>query len=263
MTARTLCFAGVGVAMALGLGSGCGRTETRPTLRVAVASNMAPAMQELQKDFLAKTGVEIVTVLGASGMLAKQLSEGAPYDAFVSANAGFADEAIEARACNGKSKRVYAQGKLALWMPNNIAGRPSSVSSSSRAGLTRYFQNVSKLAIANPEHAPYGKAAREVLERLDLRQSVTGKLVYGEDVQQARQFAATGNADAAFLPLSLVLDQPSVVLVEPSLHAPLQQVVVACVHGKNAKDGERFVQFMTGANAGATLARFGYESANR
>ena len=161
-------------------------------LSVAVASNFSETLKRLEPHFAAATGHELRISTASSGKLYAQIVHGAPYDLFLSADSERpARLEIDGLAVEG-SRMTYALGALLLWMPGGKPGEEPLRTLSSG--------NFGRLAIANPKTAPYGRAAREVLESLQLWNKLQGKLVRGENVSQAFQFAASGGADLVLIP---------------------------------------------------------------
>jgi molybdate transport system substrate-binding protein len=222
-------------------------------IRVAAAADLTLAFEELGRLFESRTGQQVSFSFGASGALAEQLGHGAPFDVFAAANAAFVDRAVGTGACDGASKQAYARGHLTLWSKGSLP-RLASL-----ADLTR--SEVERIAIANPEHAPYGHAAREALERAGLWARVQDKIVFAENVRQALQFAETGNADVAIVARSLLLGkaQGQSLDLEPSLYSPLEQTLVICRHGKRAAGGRAFAQLVESPEGQALLTRYGFD----
>jgi molybdate transport system substrate-binding protein len=221
-------------------------------VRVAAASDLAWAFEELGKLFEQRTGQKVSFSFAASGALAKQLSQGAPFDLFAAANATFVDSAVEAGACDGSSKALYARGHVVVWSKRGGA-KPKTLSE--LAGV-----DIQHIAIANPEHAPYGKAAREALIRAGVWHAVQRKIVHAENVRQALKFAETGNADVAIVALSLVAHDRSgqVLAVDPALHGPIEQTLVVCRRGKNEAGGREFAKLIESSEGQALLERYGF-----
>jgi molybdate transport system substrate-binding protein len=223
-----------------------------PPVRVAAASDLGLAFEELGRVFEQRTGQKVSFSFAASGALAKQLSQGAPFDLFAAANATFVDSAIAAGACDGSSKALYARGHLVVWSKHGGA-KPSALSELASA-------DIQHIAIANPEHAPYGKAAREALIRAGVWRAVERKIVHAENVRQALQFAETGNADVAMVALSLVARNRSgqVLAVDPALHGPIEQTLVVCKRGQNETGGREFAKLVASSEGQALLGRYGF-----
>ncbi|MFT3706295.1 MAG: molybdate ABC transporter substrate-binding protein [Archangium sp.] len=221
-------------------------------VKIAAASDLTEAFEDLAKQFEAETKLHVSFSFGSSGLLAKQISEGAPFDLFASANERFVQETVTAGACDGATSAHFARGRLALYGLTT----PTSLDV-----LTA--DTTKKIALANPEHAPYGKAAREVLEKSALLEKVNDKLVSSENVRQALQFAKTGNAQFAFVAWANVAPEErgtKALLIDSSLHAPLDQSLVICPkRGKNAEGAKGFAEFLKRPSSIETLKRFGFE----
>lgn len=235
--------------------AGCKATPQKQgeVVQVAAAADLGPAFSELGKLFEARTGQRITFSFGASGALSKQLSNGAPFDLFAAANTSFVEQAIAAGACDADTKRLYARGSIVL------LGKPG-ISIDKLAALVE--PSITHIAIANPEHAPYGKAAREALQKAGLWEAVRSKLVYGENIRQVQELADTGNADVAIVALSLVAagHKGSVVEIDKSLYAPLQQSLVLCHNGKNLSGGKAFAELIASEQGRAVLERYGFNT---
>jgi molybdate transport system substrate-binding protein len=181
-------------------------------LLVAAAADLARAEKPLNQLFTQKTGHTLRLVLGSSGQLTRQIESGAPYDVFLSANDAFVQELAKSGRIQQDSVRVYAIGRLALWSNSGRFKAPEDLTGDS----------LRHLAIANPEHAPYGVAAKQLLVRLGLWKKLEPRIVYGENVRQTLQYAESGNADAAITAWTLVFDRKGV-LLSSELHAPIRQ----------------------------------------
>jgi molybdate transport system substrate-binding protein len=241
-----------------GNGTGDGARKGEP-LRVAAASDLATAFAELRTSFEATSGKKVEITFGSTGLLAKQIAEGAPFDVFAAANVSFVDDVVKAGACAGETKALYARGRLAIWT-RDASKLPKDIR---ELADPRY----AKVSIANPEHAPYGRAAREALTRVGAWPSVATRTVHGENVQQALVYARTGNADAAIVALSLAVGtEGSYLPIDPALHEPLDQALVVCDGGarghagRHAKKNEAraFVDFVTSEAGHAVMRRHGF-----
>jgi molybdate transport system substrate-binding protein len=224
-------------------------------VRVAAASDLSVVFEELGQLFEAQTGQRVTFSFAASGALAKQLSQGAPFDVFAAANVAFVDSAVQSGACDGSSKARYARGHLVAW--------------SKRAKLEALADlrnpEIKRIAIASPEHAPYGKAAREALQKAGLWNELEAKIVQAENVRQALQFAETGNAEVALVALSLVAKKSAgqKLAVDTALYAPIDQTLVVCRHGKNLGGGRAFAKLVESQEGQAALKRHGFGSAEQ
>lgn len=226
---------------------GC-RDKPAEPLRVAAAADLAHAFEELTPAFNAEHPVDLKLTSGSSGLLAKQVEQGAPFDLFLAANTGYVEQAVKAGACDGATVQRYARGRLVIWVAGSDGGQLTLSS------LTD--ERFRHIAIANPEHAPYGKAAREALSKASVWDRIGYRVVYAENVQQTQQLALSGNAEVAIVGLSLALGSRtgSWSMIDESLYTPLDQALVVCKHGTNAASARQFADFLK-APAGRTILR--------
>lgn len=225
---------------------------------VAAASDLQAALPEVATAFQTATGKSVKLTFGSSGNITQQIENGAPFEVFLSADEAYVRRLLAAgRTMDGGA--LYAVGRIGLFVPK---GSPVKADGALRdLGAAVRDGRVRKFAIANPEHAPYGRAAREALQRAGLWEAIEPKLVLGENVSQATQFAASGSAEGGIIPLSLALT-PQVkaagtfVLLPADWHAPLRQRAVLI---KGAGPTARaFHAFLRGPQARAILARHGF-----
>jgi molybdate transport system substrate-binding protein len=229
------------------------------SVAVAVAANMRPAFEEIAARFQAKNpGVEVKATFGASGNFFAQISNGAPFDLFLSADADFPAKVVEKGLADGKAF-TYAYGKLVVWVPK---GSKLDLEGKGLAALAD--ASVQKLAIANPEAAPYGRAAKAALEKADLYEKLQGRIVMGQSVSQTAQFVQSGNAQAGFLPLSLaktppLSDEGRAWPVPASSYERIEQAGVVVKGAKQAALARELAAFLTGDGAKDVLERYGYD----
>lgn len=223
---------------------------------VAIASNVQLAMEQIKKNFEKETGIQVALITGASGKLCAQITEGAPFDIFVSADMKYPDALYRKRLAS--PPRAYAVGQLVVW----TAG----------TGLSRGFNfrtltsaTIKKIAIANPETAPYGTASVEALKYYKVYETVKDKLVYGENIGQTLQFVATEAADAGFIARSQLMademkNKGHWTAIDPKAYSPIVQCAVVLKHGKDTNDkiSEQFYQYLYSPGARAVFIRFGY-----
>jgi molybdate transport system substrate-binding protein len=226
---------------------------------IAAASDLRYALPEIAEAFAAEAGVRLRLTFGSSGNLRRQIEQGAPFEVFLSADEGYALALAESGHAVDKGA-LYAEGHIVLFAP----ARSALAIDGALAGLAEALKagRISRFAIANPEHAPYGRAAREALTGAGLWDAVRPYLVLGENVSQAAQFALAGGADGAILPLSLVGADPMkgqgrFALIPGGRHAPLLQRMVL-IKGAGA-GARRFYGFMQSPAALAILARHGFQ----
>ncbi len=192
-------------------------------LLVAGASDLRPAFEEIGQLFTAETGHEVIFDFGSSGQLAQRIIEGAPVDVYASANVSFVDTVLESGVGDANTKATYAFGRITIWSVAEVWG--------GWVDLNQLVAdpNITFLAIANPQHAPYGLAAKEALLSAGLWESIEPKLVYGENISDTQRLADTRDADAAIVALSLAIaagDRGEWVLIDEALHEPLEQFII-------------------------------------
>jgi molybdate transport system substrate-binding protein len=226
------------------------------SLTIAIASNFKNTADEIVQEFTAATSIPVRVSAGSTGKLYAQIIHGAPYDVFLSADAR-RPELLEAshRAIAG-SRSTYAIGRLVLWSRDDkLRGKDC------RSALENH--DFRWLAIANPETAPYGRAAKEFLQAANLWDDVSGQLVRGENVSQALQFVVTRNATLGFVAASQtnddsLPDSSCAWQVPPSMHAPILQQGVVLASSRNQAAAWQFLRFLQGTVARDILHRRGY-----
>jgi len=241
------------VALACALAA-CRSSSSSPApLQVAAAADLTLAFEEVGQAFTARTGRPVVFTFGSTGLLARQLAQGAPFVVFAAANVAFVDDVVARGVCDGATRRPYARGRLALWSPAGGVSPPTSLAdlASPRFG---------RIAIGHPEHAPYGMVAKAGLQRAGVWDVVAPRLVHGENIRQTLQFAQSGNADVAIVARSLVVDDHTNpwVTVDAAVHPPLDQALVVC-GTRDRADAVAFADFVASAAGQAILARHGFD----
>ncbi len=232
--------------------------EPRRTLAVAAAANLEPVLAELAAAFEAEQpGVEVRPTLGASGSFFAQLRNGAPFDVFLSADVEYPRKLVEAGLGRAEDEAVYAVGKLVVWTPAR------SALDLERRGLAALADPaLRKLAIANPALAPYGRAAEAALRAAGVLDAVRDRLVLGESVAQAAQFAQSGAADAALVPLSLTfapaLREGRIFPVPEGSYPRQPQSAIALAAARDRALARAFVRFLAGPKGRAVFTRYGY-----
>ncbi|GEJ56458.1 molybdate ABC transporter substrate-binding protein [Anaeromyxobacter diazotrophicus] len=233
-----------------------------PALAVAAAANLRPALEELAAAFQARhPGGAVRATYGGSGLLVTQIASGAPFDLFLSADAAYPAE-LAARGL-ADAPFTYAVGELVVWVP---AGAPIELERRGLAALSD--PRVERIALPNPETAPYGRAAREALAAAGLWDGLRPRLVLGQSVAQAASFAASGNAQAAFLPRSLAGAPPLAQAgrswpVPASSHAPILQAGAVLKAARDPAQARAFAAFLLSDEGRAVLARHGYRAPPR
>ena len=232
----------------------CSRTlDHDPPIRVAAAADLMFAFEALVAEHGESLGAPVAFSFGSSGLLAQQIERGAPYDVYASANVRFVDQVIAAGACDGATKLVYGRGRLAAWTRAGSVKPPATLAELDDPRFSR-------IAIANPEHAPYGQAAREALEHAGLWDALAPRLVYGENIRQAQQYAQTGNVELALVALALVIDDGDNPwsLIAERRHEPIDQALVVCARGKGPDGGQAFAALVASKRGREVMRRFGF-----
>ena len=221
-------------------------------MRVAAASDLSRAFEELGKDFEKKTGITPVFDFSSSGLLSKQIEQGAPYYLFAAASKSYVDEVVHAGRCDGNSRKPYARGRVVVWCPNGVAA-PVKLEDLADPRFRR-------IAIANPEHAPYGQAAKQALEKAGVWDKIQDRLVLGDSVQAAMKYAEDKSVDASLVALSLavVTDGGSFLAVDQTLYDPLDQELVVCGNGEEADAARRLVEFISSPEGREVMTRYGF-----
>ena len=222
------------------------------TLTVFAAADLQPAFREIGPAFEQATGQALVLVFGSSGSLAVQIERGAPADLFFSADQSYVTALAVKRVLHPGSDRVYALGHLVLATRRQAPGTLRRL-----ADLTR--SDIVRIAIANPDHAPYGRAAREALVSAGLWDALEPRLVIAENIRQAAQYLETGAVEAAILSRSVAADSAlTAVDVAPTLYRPIVQAA-GIVAGTSRLDlAQRFLDFVTGETGRAIMRRYGF-----
>lgn len=220
-------------------------------LHVAAAANLSNVMTELSRSFEQKnTGVHVVPSFGATAQLTQQIVNGAPMDVFLAADTEHVDQLVKSGTIVPDSRLVYARGRLVVWAPT----RPEIKTLNDLTSST-----VRHIAIATPSLAPYGAAAEEALRQAGLWDKVKDKVVYGSSIAVAKQYADTGNAEAAFTAYALTINEKgNQFLVDEKLHKPIEQAAGIVKDSKEQKTARDFIQFLASAGARAIFKRFGY-----
>jgi molybdate transport system substrate-binding protein len=230
------------------------------TVHVAVAANFSKTMQSLVAEFEKKSDYEISLSFGSSGKFYAQIKQGAPYELFFSADQAKPEALQKEGLVIETSRFTYAIGRLALW--------------SSRADFTHQIEtklkdgSFKKLAIANPKVAPYGAAALQVLDHLELIDATRTKWVRGANIAQTYQFVSSGNAELGFIALSQILainkvqkvKEGSYWLVPDMMHSPIKQDVVLLRMAANSLGAKAFLNFIQTDKAQNIITQFGYLS---
>lgn len=227
-------------------------SATPPEVAVAAAANLTDVFQTIGAQFQAATGVHPVFSFGSTAQLTQQIENGAPFDLFAAADASHVDQLEREGKLAPGSKKIYATGILALWIPSTSHAKVERL-----ADLTS--PDVRVIAVARPELAPYGEATVETLQHLGIWEQVKPKVVYGDSISMAKQYGTSGNADAVFTAYSLVLKESGKVLqVDEKLHKPIAQALGIVAASHNQSNAARFADFLVNGKGRETLATHGY-----
>ncbi len=225
---------------------------------IAAASDLKFAMEEMCNTFKqANPATDVDVSYGSSGNFYAQIKQGAPFDLFFSADTSY-PELLEEEGFAVKGQRhVYAGGRLVLWVPKYSPLNPK------KELIIVLNPQIKKLAIANPKHAPYGRAAEEALRYYELWDKIQNKLVFGENISQTAQFVQTGNADAGIIALSLAISPQMAnegkywILPDESFNK-LEQVYTVLQRGKDKPGVKAFLDFVRGKQGRKILSHYGY-----
>lgn len=227
-------------------------------LTIAAAADLSPTLKDISDSFEKGTGIQVRLSFGASGGLTQQIENGAPFDLFFSADIDYPRQLIQDNQADAASLYEYAVGKLVLWVP------PDSPLDVEHQGMQVLLdQSVKKISIANPQHAPYGRAALEALKHAGLYDKVADRLVIGENISQAAQFVESGNAQAGFVALAHAAT-PSMRgkgkywVVPADYYPPLAQGAVILSHSSHKKEAEEFLKYFQTKPVSDALQKYGF-----
>jgi len=232
--------------------------KTAPEVGVAAAADLSAVLREIADGFQKKTGVKVNLSFGASGALTQQIQNGAPFDVFFSADTDYPRRLIAAGEADGTSLYQYAVGKLVLWVP---ADSPLDFE---HQGLKVLLDPaVKKIAIANPQHAPYGRAAVAALKHAGVYDGVSNRLVLGENVSQAAQFVESGNAQAGFVALAQAVapgirGKGKYWELPVDTYPPLAQEAVILSHSQHKKEAAQFLEYIRTEESAELFRKYGF-----
>ena len=221
-------------------------------LLVAAASDLTFAFNKIGKIFESETGNKIIFTFGSTGMLAEQIRHGAPYDIFAAADDRYIMSLRNENLLINDSVRHYASGKLVIAHNKNI----KQITSLKDLQL----KEIKYIAIANPDHAPYGIAAKKTLARSALWDKIKNKLIFGENVRQALQFIQTGNADAGIIALSIArVPEVNYIAISEELYPPINQTMAILKTSQREKPAREFIDFLFSQKGRAVLEKYGFK----
>lgn len=226
-------------------------------IRVAAAADLKFAMQDVAAQFEKQSGTKVAVTYGSSGNFFSQLQNGAPFDLFFSADIDYPRKLESTGMAEPGTLYEYAVGRIAIWTPAD-----AKVDVARQGWKTLLDANVQKIAIANPEHAPYGRAAVVALQKAGIYEQVKAKLVYGENISQAAQFVQSGNAQAGIVAMALAVS-PGMKggkrwEIPVDMHPRIEQAAIVLKSAKNKDAARGFLEFVKSEAGRATLARYGF-----
>jgi molybdate transport system substrate-binding protein len=235
------------------------KKESAAELVVAAAADLSTALQDIGDSYQTKTGVKVKLSFGASGALTQQIQNGAPFDLFFSADMDYPRQLVAAGDADGASLYQYAVGKLVLWVPAD-----SSLDVEHQGMNILLDPSVKKIAIANPQHAPYGRAAAAALKHAGLYDRIADRLVLGENVSQAAQFVESGNAQAGFVALAHAVapamrGKGKYWEVPVEFYPALAQGVVVLSHSQHKKEAADFLEYIKTKESTDLLRKYGFK----
>jgi molybdate transport system substrate-binding protein len=240
-----------------GLVAGCTGTAHREArqssaLTISAAADLTFALKELGGVFEDQTGVKTVFNFGSTGQLAQQIEQGAPVDVFLAANVAYVDDLERKGLIVPGTKAIYARGRIVLWVRPDSPLRIERIEDLSAPEIKR-------VAIANPDHAPYGTAARQALQSAGIWDALQARLVLGENVRQALQYAETGNVDVAIIALSLgITSKGRWALIPEELHRPIDQALAVVRGTRFEQEARRFGAFVLGPEGKPIMRKYGF-----
>lgn len=254
MTAGRHVFSCIALFAAVMLASCADDVRDQDSVLVAAASDLRPAFDELGAMFEEDTGTAVTFTYGSSGVLREQILDGAPFQIFASANTSFVDEVIAAGRADSATRATYAFGRLVVIAAPGVEP-PGTLEELS--DIVTVNGTDRRIAIANPEHAPYGIAAQQALATVGVLDVVRSRLVLGESVADAVRIVESGNAEFGIVARSLAIaaDLPHVD-IPPDLHAPIEQTLVVTREGD--ANARTFAEFLRSDRAREVLAKYGF-----
>jgi molybdate transport system substrate-binding protein len=223
-------------------------------LSVAAAASLNPAFKAIAAQFEQESGVAVTLSFSSTGALAEQLRNGGPFDVFAAADALHVDRLIQEGVLSAPTRTVFARGQLVLILSPDFHGEISASEQLSDPIVRR-------IAIANPDYAPYGVAARQYLEHFNLWDRLQEKIVYAETVRQAAVFVQTGNADVGLVALSVVTPgEDQYLLLPETTYAPIEHVAAVRADSPRAFAALHFLEYLLSADAGSILEQYGFSA---
>src|SRR5437879_2757948 len=231
-------------------------------IRIAAAADLKFAMEELSEQFEKQMGTKVHVAYGSSGNFFSQMQNGAPFDLFFSADIEYPRRLESTGLAEPGTLYEYTVGRIVIWTPAD-----SKVDVTKQGWKTLLDASVEKIAIANPEHAPYGRAAVAALQASGIYERVKSKLVYGENISQAAQFVQSGSAQAGIVAMSLAVS-PAMrggkkLDIPAQMHPTLEQGAIVLKDAKNMAAARAFLEFVKSSSSRAILTKYGFAIPDR
>lgn len=232
--------------------SNSNKAASQEEIKVAAASDFTKAFREIEPQFEQQTGIKVKFIFESSGQLKEQITNGAPYDVFAAANVEYVNDLKQKNMIVPGSDQIFQLGRIGIATKKDHSLRIQTLDD-----LTR--PEVKKIAIANPNYAPYGYAAKQALQKTGIWNQVKDKLVYAKNISDTITYLKSGNAEAGIVSLSLVQGENiQFHLIDESLHDPIQQTVAIVKSTKNKQDAQQFIDFLNDPAGKKILQKYGY-----
>lgn len=228
-------------------------SSTTPKLRIAAAADLTLAFKEIATQFEQETKIPTEITFASTGTTAMQIENGAPYDVFAAADVSYIDGLNKKGLILDGTQQLYAQGRIGI---ATLKGSNLGIKE-----LKDLADNpkVKKIAIAEPSHAPYGKAAKQAFEHLNLWDKVQSKMVYGQNIQDTLTTLKSGNVDAAIIALSIYkADEVDFTLIDGSWHDPLNQTMAILKSTKQEENARKFIAYVNGEKGRVVMKKYGF-----
>ncbi|MBF2067285.1 MAG: molybdate ABC transporter substrate-binding protein [Calothrix sp. C42_A2020_038] len=222
------------------------------TLTVSAAADLNYVFKEIGALWEKETGNKVTFNFGSTGQLAQQIERGAPVDLFAAANKSFIEDLDKKGLIVNNTKALYGRGRITVWTRQD-----SKLNSKDIKDLTK--PEYKRVAIANPDHAPYGLAAREAMQSVGIWDVVKPKLILGENIRQTQQYVETGNVDVGIIALSLSVNKPGKwELIPENLHKPIDQMLAVVKKSKLQTEARQFAQYINGSKGRPLMKKYGF-----
>ena len=232
-----------------------GDDEETTTITVAAASDLIPAFEEIGERFNEESGYRVEFTFGSSGLLAQQVEAGAPIDVYVSANREYPERLRDQGLLLDDTLQVYATGRIVVWSLDEDLGQIDD--------LSRLLDpEIRRVAIGNPDHAPYGVAGREALQAAGIWDEIQDRLVLGSNIRETMQYAETGNVDVAIVALSLAIasDEGHWTVIPATMHQPISQTLGIVAESEHLDAAREFVRFVSSDDGLDSLRSYGFQT---